>query len=30
MIRDLKFSNEIPVHHMWNVLEPRIESVLRA
>lgn len=29
MIRDLKFSNEIPVHHMWNVLEPRVESVRR-
>src|SRR6478736_3974845 len=29
MIRDLKFSNEIPVHHMWTVLEPRIESVRR-
>lgn len=29
MIRDLKFSNVIPVHHMWNVLEPRIESVRR-
>jgi selenocysteine lyase/cysteine desulfurase len=29
MIRDLKFSNEIPVHNMWNVLEPRIESVRR-
>jgi isopenicillin-N epimerase len=29
MIRDLKFSNEAPVHHMWNVLEPRIESVRR-
>jgi selenocysteine lyase/cysteine desulfurase len=29
MIRDLKFSNEIPVHHMWDVLEPRIESVRR-
>jgi isopenicillin-N epimerase len=29
MIRDLRFSNEIPVHHMWNVLEPRIESVRR-
>ncbi len=29
MIRDLKFSNEMPVHHMWNVLEPRIESVRR-
>ena len=29
MIRDLKFSNEIPVEHMWTVLEPRIESVRR-
>jgi isopenicillin-N epimerase len=29
MIRDLRFSNEIPVHHMWNMLEPRIESVRR-
>jgi isopenicillin-N epimerase len=29
MIRDLKFSNEMPVHHMWNVLEPRVESVRR-
>jgi len=29
MIRDLRFSNEIPVHHMWNVLEPRIESARR-
>ena len=29
MIRDLRFSNEIPVHHMWNILEPRIESVRR-
>ena len=29
MIRDLRFSNEMPVHHMWNVLEPRIESVRR-
>jgi len=29
MIRDLRFSNEIPVEHMWNVLEPRIESVRR-
>src|SRR2546422_5754432 len=27
MIRDLRFSNQIPVHHMWNVLQPRIESV---
>jgi len=29
MIRDLRFSNEMPVHHMWNILEPRIESVRR-
>ena len=29
MIRDLRFSNELPVHHMWSVLEPRIESVRR-
>jgi selenocysteine lyase/cysteine desulfurase len=29
MIRDLRFSNELPVHHMWNVLEPRLESVRR-
>ncbi len=29
MIQDLKFSNEIPVYHMWTVLEPRIESVRR-
>jgi selenocysteine lyase/cysteine desulfurase len=29
MIRDLRFSNEMPVHHMWDVLEPRIESVRR-
>jgi selenocysteine lyase/cysteine desulfurase len=29
MIRDLKFSNELPVEHMWTVLEPRIESVRR-
>ena len=29
MIRDLEFSNEIPVDHMWRVLEPRIESVRR-
>jgi selenocysteine lyase/cysteine desulfurase len=29
MIRDLRFSNEIPVDHMWNVLEPRIESCRR-
>ena len=29
MIRDLRFSNEIPVQHMWIVLEPRLESVRR-
>jgi selenocysteine lyase/cysteine desulfurase len=29
MIQDLRFSNEIPVHHMWTVLEPRIESARR-
>ena len=29
MIRDLRFSNEIPVQHMWRELEPRIESVRR-
>jgi isopenicillin-N epimerase len=27
MVRDLRFSNELPVLHMWSVLEPRIESV---
>jgi selenocysteine lyase/cysteine desulfurase len=29
MIRDLKFSNEMPSVHLWNVLEPRVESVRR-
>ena len=29
MIRDLRFSNELPVDHMWGVLEPRVESVRR-
>jgi len=29
MIRDLRFSNEVPVEHMWGVLEPRVESVRR-
>ena len=29
MVRDLRFSNELPVQHMWAVLEPRIESVRR-
>src|SRR6516165_5304611 len=30
MIRDLRFCNELPAHHMWQVLEPRIETVRRA
>ena len=29
MIRDLRFTNEMPALHMWNVLEPRAESVRR-
>ena len=29
MLRDIRFSNELPVDHMWRVLEPRIESVRR-
>src|SRR4051812_14688801 len=29
MLRDLRFSNELPVEHMWGVLEPRIETVRR-
>ena len=29
MIRDLRFSNELPVVHMWGTLEPRLESVRR-
>lgn len=29
MIRDLRFSNELPTEHMWRVLEPRLESVRR-
>jgi selenocysteine lyase/cysteine desulfurase len=29
MIRDLRFSNELPVEHMWRILEPRIETVRR-
>jgi selenocysteine lyase/cysteine desulfurase len=29
MISDLEFSNELPVEHMWRVLEPRIEFVRR-
>ena len=27
MIRDLRFTNELPAEHMWRVLEPRVESV---
>jgi isopenicillin-N epimerase len=27
MIRDIRFSNELPVEHMSRILEPRIESV---
>jgi isopenicillin-N epimerase len=29
MIRDLRFSNESPAKHMWQILEPRVESVRR-
>jgi selenocysteine lyase/cysteine desulfurase len=29
MIRDLRFSNEMPAHHLWSILEPRVESVRR-
>jgi selenocysteine lyase/cysteine desulfurase len=29
MIRDLRFGNVAPSYHMWDVLEPRIESVRR-
>lgn len=29
MIRDLRFSNEAPTDHMWQILEPRLESVRR-
>jgi isopenicillin-N epimerase len=29
MIRDLRFTNELPTEHMWRVLEPRVESVRR-
>lgn len=29
MIRDLRFSNELPAHHLWQVLEPRVETVRR-
>jgi selenocysteine lyase/cysteine desulfurase len=27
MMRDLRFSNELPVENMWRILEPRVESV---
>jgi selenocysteine lyase/cysteine desulfurase len=29
MIRDLRFTNELPVEHMWRILEPRMESTRR-
>ncbi len=29
MIRDLRYSNQAPVQHMWRDLEPRIETVRR-
>ena len=29
MIRDVRFSNEIPVYQMWPILDPRIESCRR-
>lgn len=29
LIRDLRFCNEAPVHHLWDILEPRVESVRR-
>ena len=29
MIRDLKFTNELPVEHMWRILQPRMESTRR-
>ena len=29
MIRDLRFANLAPSHHMWDLLEPRVESVRR-
>src|SRR3972149_4167381 len=30
MIRDLKFTNELPVEHMWRILQPRMERTPRA
>ena len=29
MIRDLRFTNELPVEHMWAILQPRMESTRR-
>ncbi|MCU0627092.1 MAG: aminotransferase class V-fold PLP-dependent enzyme, partial [Gemmatimonadaceae bacterium] len=29
MIRDLRFSNVLPVEHMWRLLQPRMEGVRR-
>jgi len=29
MIRDLRFTNELPAEHMWRLLEPRMESTRR-
>jgi len=29
MIRDLRFTNELPVEHMWRVLQPRMEMTRR-
>jgi len=29
LFRDLRFTNELPVEHMWRVLEPRMESTRR-
>jgi selenocysteine lyase/cysteine desulfurase len=30
MVRDLRFSNVLPVEHMWRVLEPRVEAAREA
>lgn len=29
MVRDLRFTNELPVEHNWRILEPRMESTRR-
>ncbi|MFI5309944.1 MAG: aminotransferase class V-fold PLP-dependent enzyme [Gemmatimonadales bacterium] len=29
MVRDLRFTNELPVDHMWSILQPRMESTRR-